>query len=218
MPLKLKKFWLTLKAVYGMLRIPDILPNVMIHGCAFQWGQAVWRKVQELGLQSPYTDNVGTHKFLRQVSFPYMPLEHIEELFIRFNRKTAQVKELIILLNYVKDTWVNSAIWPPHTWCILGRSSRTNNDVKGWHNRINLKARKGNLNLYLLLKLLHDKGKIVNLQVQLLSEGKVLRKQQRKYNKHHGQLVKLWDEYNNDERPAKQLVKAVSYHIAIYVS
>ena len=199
--------------------IPDILPNVTIRGCAFHWGQAVWRKVQELGLQSSYTNDVGTHKFLRQLlSLPYMPQEHIEELFIRFYRKAAGVKELISLLNYVKDTWINSAIWPPHTWCVFGRSIRTNNDVEGWHNRINLKARKGNLNFYLLLKLLHDEAKIVNLQVRLLSEGKVLRKQQHKYNKHHGQLVKLWDEYNNDERSAKQLLKAVSHHIAIYVS
>ncbi len=42
--------------------IPDILPNVMIRGCAFHWGQAVWRKVQELGIQSSYTNDVGTNK------------------------------------------------------------------------------------------------------------------------------------------------------------
>ncbi|XP_064100445.1 uncharacterized protein LOC135211171 [Macrobrachium nipponense] len=32
--------------------IPDILLNVTIRGCAFHWGQAVGRKVQEFGLQS----------------------------------------------------------------------------------------------------------------------------------------------------------------------
>lgn len=199
--------------------IPDILPHVTIRGCAFHWGQAVWRKVQELSLQSSYTNDVGTHKFLRQLlSLPYMPLEHIEELFVRFYRKAGGSHQLISLLNYVKDTWINSTIWPPHTWCVFGRSIRTNNDVEGWHNRINLKARKGKLNFYLLVKLLHDEAKMVNLQVRLLSEGKVLRKQQNKYTKHHGQLVKLWDKYNNDERSAKQLLKAVSHHIAIYVS
>lgn len=199
--------------------IPEILPNVTIRGCAFHWGQAVWRKIQELGLQSSYTNDVGTHKFLRKLlSLPYMPVEHIEELFVRFYRKTGGVNELISILNYIKNTWINSAIWPPHTWCVFGRSTRTNNDAEGWHNRINLKARKGNLNFYLLIKLLHDESKIVNLQVRLLSEGKVLRKQQHKYNKHHGQLVKLWNEYNNNERSARQLLKAVSHHIAVYVS
>ena len=27
------------------------LPQVTLRGCAFHWGQAVWRKIQELGLQ-----------------------------------------------------------------------------------------------------------------------------------------------------------------------
>lgn len=34
--------WRGAKSVFGEMRI---------HGCAFHWGQAVWRHVQELGLQ-----------------------------------------------------------------------------------------------------------------------------------------------------------------------
>ncbi|MPD04759.1 hypothetical protein E2C01_100465 [Portunus trituberculatus] len=55
------------------------------------------------------------------------------------------------------------------------RSICTNNVVKGWHHRINLKARKGQLNFYLLIKLLHDEAKLVTIQVYYLSDGKVLR-------------------------------------------
>ena len=119
-----------------MIYINFTLSNVTIRGCASQWCQAVLRKVQELGLQNSYTNDVATHKFLTLLlSLLYMPLEHREELFIRFYRKAAGVKELISLLNYVKHTWINSAIWPPHTWCVFGQSNRTNNDVEEWHNR-----------------------------------------------------------------------------------
>ena len=31
--------------------IQSIYQDAVIHGCAFHWGQAVWRKVQENGLQ-----------------------------------------------------------------------------------------------------------------------------------------------------------------------
>ena len=39
--------------------ILDVLPNVYIRGCSFHWGQAVWRKIQEVGLQVSYTDDAG---------------------------------------------------------------------------------------------------------------------------------------------------------------
>lgn len=68
--------------------IPDVLPNVYIRGCSFHWGQAVWRKIQEVGLQVSYTNDAGIHRYLRKVlSLPYVPAEHIEELFLNFYRK-----------------------------------------------------------------------------------------------------------------------------------
>ena len=65
----------------------------------------------------------------------------------------------------------------------FGRNIRTNNEVEEWHNSMNLKARKGNLSFYLLLKILHDEAKVVNLQIRLLSDGKGMKKQQKKINK-----------------------------------
>lgn len=65
------------------------------------------------------------------------------------------------LLNDMKNTWIDSSVWPSHTWCVFGRSIRTNNDVERWYNRINVKAREE--------KLLYDEAEIVNLQVRLLS-------------------------------------------------
>ena len=35
--------------VWGAVR--SQLPQVLLRGCAFHWGQAVWKKIQELGLQ-----------------------------------------------------------------------------------------------------------------------------------------------------------------------
>lgn len=196
--------------------IPEIFPEVEIRGCVFHWGQAVWRKIQELGLQSPYTNDVDMHKYLRKLlSLPYVPAENIEELFFRFYRKANGSPQLLQLLDYVRTTWITSSIWPPTSWCAFQRSIRTNNDVEGWHCRLNLKARKGQLNFYLLVKLLHDEAKLVSIQVRLLSDGKVLRYQKQKYRKQHGQLVNLREEFSNGQRSAKNLLRAVSHHIAV---
>ncbi|MPC26014.1 hypothetical protein E2C01_019141 [Portunus trituberculatus] len=87
--------------------------------------------------------------------------------------------------------WIYTNIWPPKSWCVYGRSVRTHNDVEGRHHHINLKAHKGQLNFYLLIKLLRDEAKYVILQVHLLSDGKVLRTQQAKYRKHSGKSTIL---------------------------
>lgn len=213
--LKLKEVVLDFEASVWRA-IPDVFPDVVMRGCAFHWGQAVWRKVQELGLQCAYTNDNETYKFIRQLlSLPYVPDEHVEGLFLRFYRKAVGSQPLLNLLEYINTTWIRSEIWPPKAWCVFARSVRTNNDVEGWHYRLNLKARKGQINLYSLITLLHKEARLVTLHIQLLNDGKVLRHQKTKYAKLHGQLVKLWDEFSQGHRSAKNLLKAVSHFIAV---
>jgi len=52
-------------------------------------------------------------------------------------------------------TWVESTVWPPSMWSVFRQPVRTNNDVEGWHCRLNVKANRGRLNLYQLIQLLH---------------------------------------------------------------
>ena len=113
--------------------------------------------MQVLGLQSAYTHDSKTYKFVRQLlSLPYVPDDHIEGLFIRFYRKAAGSQPLLDLLEYINSTWITSEMWPPKVWCVFDQSVRTNNDVEGWHYRLNdMKARKGQLNFYTSITLLH---------------------------------------------------------------
>ncbi|MPC69391.1 hypothetical protein E2C01_063614 [Portunus trituberculatus] len=109
--------------------------------------------------------------------------ENIPQDFLQHDivRNAQGCQPLLDLLDYIRNTWIYSNIWPPKSWCVYGRSIHTNNDVEGWHHHINLKARKEQLNFYLLIKLLRDEAKYVTLQVRLLSDGKVLRTQRAKY-------------------------------------
>ncbi|MPC61390.1 hypothetical protein E2C01_055462 [Portunus trituberculatus] len=127
-------------------------------------------------MQASYTNDAKTHKHLRKLlSLPYIPENHIENQFSRYYRNAQGCQPL---LDYIRNTWIYSNIWPPKSWCVYGRSIRANNDVEGRHHHINLKTRKGQLNFYLLIKHLRDEAKYVTLQVRLLSDGKVLWTQQ----------------------------------------
>jgi hypothetical protein len=41
------------------------------------------------------------------------------------------------LTKYIEKTWITSSVWPVHSWSVFMRPTRTNNDVEGWHHRLN---------------------------------------------------------------------------------
>ena len=151
--------------------IHRVLPTVQIFGCFFHWAQAVWRKVQALGLQSAYTSDNATHKYIKKLmSLPYLPAAHIQPIFNKLQQK-ATTPPLLELTSYIETTWLNSTVWSMRSWSVFRCHTRTNNDVEGWHHYLNKKARKGQLPFYILIPLLHEEAKQVNIQVHLISES-----------------------------------------------
>jgi len=43
-------------------------------------------------------------------------------------------------LDYVQRTWLDSIVWPPSAWSAFKQPAQTNNDVEGWHARLNSRA------------------------------------------------------------------------------
>lgn len=88
-------------------------------------------------------------------------------------------------------------------------SFRTNNDIEGWHNRINSRVnRTGKIPFYLLLVELYSEAKNIPLIARLLSEGKMERINRKKYNKLNGKLFKAREDYNNRVITTTQLLRA----------
>eukprot|EP00058_Branchiostoma_floridae_P026639 XP_002612130.1 hypothetical protein BRAFLDRAFT_96074 [Branchiostoma floridae] len=63
--------WQAVKGVAGLF------PGKTRRGCAFHWTQAVYRKIQELGLQEAYRRREGAHRLLRNLSLLMLPHEHV---------------------------------------------------------------------------------------------------------------------------------------------
>ena len=60
----------------------SVMPQVECKGCAFHWGQAVWRKAQDIGLRQPYLDDNATYIFVRKLmALPLLPAEHVTPVF-----------------------------------------------------------------------------------------------------------------------------------------
>ena len=164
----------------------QLLPTTEHKGCCFHWCQAVWRKVQQLGLAVTYQEDVAVNKFIRRIfSLPFIPAPSIEpivrgilSLDTPATPMAAPIKELV---QYVRTTWVDSQQWPPSSWSVFQRSVRTNNDCEGYHRRINSKIRRDHLPFYQLVDLLHTEASLVSIHAQFVADDKLKRDQRSRY-------------------------------------
>ena len=116
-------------------------------------------------------------------------------------------KPPLSVTNYIQGTWFDSTIWPVTAWSVFGKSVRTNNDVEGWHNCVNTHAQKSNLQFYLLIELMYKEASKIPLQLKMISEGKLRRRQRKQTKMVQWKILQLWDDYANNKITASHLLK-----------
>ena len=138
-------------------------------------------------------------------------MEKIQRRFDQLQRQ-ATTEGLKRFASYVADNWVTSRTFPPATWSVHMEPVRTNNDLEGWHNGLNRRAKgKSQLPLYLLIQLLHKESSLVSLQIRLVSERRLRRHQRTTYKNLQKRLFSLWHEYEAGQKNTKQLLEASSH-------
>ena len=187
-----------------------VFPGIRIKGCTFHWAQAVFKKIQEVGLAEPYRHDEGTHILLRKLmALPFVPHEFIRTIF---NSLAAEANNdsLKAVFHYVNTTWMTSTTWPPEIWCCYLQTVRTNNDVEGWHGRLNRHAGCGQIQFYLLVDLLHEEATYAMVQAKMVRNGNLQRYQRKEYKELNRKLMQLWSDFNEGEPGAKELLRKCS--------
>ena len=101
------------------------------------------------------------------MALPFLPAEKIQRRFDRLQRQAA-TEGLKRFASYVADNWVTSRTFPLATWSVYMEPIRKNNNLEGWHNGLNRRAKgKSQLPLYLLIQLLHKESSLVSFKSDL---------------------------------------------------
>jgi hypothetical protein len=179
--------------------ITEVFPHVILRGCSFHWRQALVRKISELGLAPTYRKKRNTHQFMKQIlCLNYLPHEQIEAIFTSLRQLVLPTHPLALhnFMQYIEDTWISSSVFKPQKWSVCGHAIRTNNDVEGWHARLNrLIGRCGlssNVNMYELINILFEESKVINLQCKLVGDKKLQKYQKKKFKNHQQHIFQLW--------------------------
>lgn len=144
------------------------------------------------------------------MALPYLPKEHILSSFHRLREMVPVSNRLMIkFMAYINENWMCNETFPVKSWCVFGQPTRTNNDVEGWHNRLNRKARGASLHLYVMIKLLSDEAQCLPMQIKLVSEKKLTRTQRTTTKRIQAELFLLWENYTNQEISVSTLLKSV---------
>ena len=139
------------------------------------------------------------------MALPFLPAEHIQPAF-RCLRQL-QTAPLQCLVDYVETNWIHNTIWPVESWSVYNQPTRTNNDVEGWHRRINKKATDEKKPFYPLVPLLHEEATLLPTQLKMVTEAKLTRQQRSSSRYLQSKFFEVWELYENGQLSASQLLR-----------
>lgn len=136
--------------------IKEMFPETTIKGCNFHFNQALWRKVQELGLATLYRDNEDIRNHIRMcAALAYLPEETLPDAWLIIMESAPNEPLLAKFNDYFVDQWLDNDL----LWIVCQERHRTTNTVEGWHNRLNRRIGKAHPNIYELLKVIEEEIK-----------------------------------------------------------
>ncbi|XP_035680001.1 uncharacterized protein LOC118418263 [Branchiostoma floridae] len=142
--------------MWGAVR--SVFPACTRNGCGFHLTQAVYKNIQRLPV---YYEKGGANEFMRKLMvLHFLPAQRIRGAFEEM-RNEVNHPTLLELMEYMERGWLGNSVWSIEEWSV-----RTNNDLEGYHTRLNKKAQLS-LALYLLVDLLHKEAQYVRLHVHV---------------------------------------------------
>ena len=128
------------------------------------------------------------------MALPVLPHEHIQPVFDQLQGSLdADTPQLIQeLFQYTDSQWVRGRLFTPRDISVFGLDVRINNEVEGYHNRLNRRGQRGQLQFYLLCHLLHEEACLVTLTTEFVRREDVIRCEWHTSKTTTVRLHKLW--------------------------
>ena len=171
-------------------------PGATLNGCSTKWVKCLLGKWTGLGLWSlAGTSDALAKIFTRSQALLYLPEDRIREAFqkIKDTAKNFPAEHNVHrYLQYLLDMWIQSAVYPPSTWCQSEVELQTLEDIEACYCRL-IRNVGPNPTFYRFV----DK-----MNVELLQMRDQIRSgdcQSRDMNEQAAALADIWQQYEEDD-------------------
>ena len=161
-------------------------PEANVQGCLFHFGQCLWHKIQQFGLQGWYSErpeNALLIKMFQALSF--VPVDRVVEEFINLLQSLDDESDELLtdFLTYFEATWIGIVqrgrrrrpTFAIELWNVHGRVvdnlPRTNNSTEGWHHAFDLRVGITHPNTKRLIQKLRQEAADHELELEQLRLG-----------------------------------------------
>ncbi|XP_065324842.1 uncharacterized protein LOC135931557 [Gordionus sp. m RMFG-2023] len=161
-----------------------VFPNILVKGCFVHFTQAIWRKVQHLGLVKQYKEETAVYTIVRRMSvLPLCKREDIQVVCDSCVDLAANDPLILSFLIYMDTTWINSdAIFPHQIWTRYKiQGPRSNNHLEGYHHSLKRMAKNAHPDIYSLIRVLKDNQRLTELKVIQINNGEIVTGKNKKY-------------------------------------
>lgn len=145
-------------------------PNTRHQGCYFHFVQAVWRKIQALGLVALYNDDEVARTTIRKLfALALLPVAFVRNSFETLNNVNPALNDLV---QYFDAQWLTRV--PPVRWNCFMADNRTNNHVEGWNRKFNSIVRRHHENIWHFIGCLKEEESATRLALNQFAGGQVI--------------------------------------------
>ncbi|XP_048246386.1 uncharacterized protein LOC125377370 [Haliotis rufescens] len=183
-----------------------------IKGCFFHFTQAIWRKTQELGLAVGYRDNPLVEQWIRRAAaLPLLPLQQVQDAWIDSMNQSPDVPNADEFNDYIVTNWVDyEARFPLSLWNHHQTfGPRTNNNLEGFHSRLNASLNHRHPNLYRFIEIIKKIEKSEKTKLSQLDLGAAPPARKRVYKEIDNRLSRLKDQLSQGVKTPLQFLYAV---------
>ncbi|CAL4103121.1 unnamed protein product, partial [Meganyctiphanes norvegica] len=166
-------------------------------------------------LKSAYKKNPGTQYLCRKLmALPLIPCQSIPNVFEDLEVEIAQTgnQKLINLTIYMRNNWIDGRLFKPVDWCWFDMFTRTNNDLEGYHHRLNKRCVRQHLKFIQLVNKLKEEALQMEHDVYGVFMGVVTVIQNRATRDRNAKLSTLWGSFKAGQITAKVLLEDASRH------